>query len=167
MRLPLSPQGTNAAILQRIASASAEIQAILCNQSRPGSQPRDQVTRKQGVWGLRLSQTPAVLRRFRRRKRHLAAYSICFEKSKYSTPPPPNLPGRQRITFLTSPTRVLFRDSSSAFSGILTMRRKYSVFALCDGNKRAIMFPIFHHRGRSHERKHRHPRREGEQPAQC
>ena len=85
MRLPLNPQGTNAAILQRIASASAEIQAILCNQSRPGSQPRDQVTRTPGGWGLRLSQTPAALRRFRRRKRHPAC-SIHSAGSKKNGP---------------------------------------------------------------------------------
>ena len=35
LRLPRNPKGANAATLQRIASALAEIQAILCNRSRP------------------------------------------------------------------------------------------------------------------------------------
>ena len=44
-RLPLNKQGSNAANLQRVASASAEIQATHCNPSRPWSQPRAQQTR--------------------------------------------------------------------------------------------------------------------------
>ena len=48
----------------------AEIQAILCNPSRPGSQPRAQQTRKRtGVRGNRLLRfAPAAFRRFRRAK---------------------------------------------------------------------------------------------------
>ena len=61
-RLPLNPQEDDAANLQRIASASAEIQAILCNLSRPWSQPRDQQTRTaRGSGGIALCDSPRRL----------------------------------------------------------------------------------------------------------
>jgi hypothetical protein len=51
LRLPLNKQGSDAANLRWIPSALAEIQGIRRNPSRPGSQPRDQQTRKQRVLG--------------------------------------------------------------------------------------------------------------------
>jgi len=59
LRLPLNEQGSNAATLQRIPSASAEIQGIRRNPSRPGSQPRDLLTRKQRGLGESLFDSPS------------------------------------------------------------------------------------------------------------
>ena len=47
LRLPLNKQGSDAANLRWIPSASEEIQGLRRNPSRPGSQPRDLPARKQ------------------------------------------------------------------------------------------------------------------------
>ena len=63
-------KGTMRRICRGSLPLKTEIQAILCNPSRPGSQPRAQQTRKRiGVQGESLfDSTPAAFRRFRRAK---------------------------------------------------------------------------------------------------
>ena len=65
-------RSTNKEAMRRICRGSlplkAEIQAILCNPSRPGSQPRATSKDGAGVRGNRYSIPPAAFRRFRRAK---------------------------------------------------------------------------------------------------
>ena len=63
LRLPLSLKGAMRRLCRGLLPLKAEIQAILCNRSRPGSQPRDLLTRKQGGLGESLFDSPSGIRR--------------------------------------------------------------------------------------------------------
>ena len=93
-------------ICRGLLPLKAEIQAILCNPSRPGSQPRDQATRKRtGVRGETLFvSAPAAFRRFRRAK----AASQATQKTINKRTPP--LPLHQHQTLPPVPQQKNFKS---------------------------------------------------------
>ena len=112
-RLPLNPQEDDAANLQRIASASAEIQAILCNPSRPWSQPRDQQTRTaRGSGGKRFSFPPRRLSAaFDGRKRPPS-----HNKDKKHKEPNSHAPAKKVKKPLAKPEHMCYTKHEQEFS---------------------------------------------------